>query len=73
MDWIAFIVGLGVIAVIAIIIFLVLSYLFWIWMFIDAVKKRDVMWIVLFVVSALTGFLSGVLATIYYFVEYKKK
>lgn len=65
--------GIGIGLVVLLIISLILGFVFWLWMFIDVLKKRDTLWIVLFVLSALTGFLGGLLATIYYFVEYRKK
>lgn len=65
--------GIGIGLLVLLVILLIAGFVFWLWMFIDVLKKRDTMWIVLFVVSALTGFLSGLLATIYYFVEYRKK
>jgi hypothetical protein len=68
MDIIAFILGLGIF----IIIILVVEYLFWLWMFIDALRKRDILWITLFILSFFTGFLSGVIATLYYVIAYKK-
>ena len=69
MSLVGWILGLGTI----IIILLIISFVFWLIMFIDAVKKRDALWIVLFIFCAFTGFLSGIIATIYYFVAYKRQ
>ncbi len=66
------ILGMGIAAIAFLIILLIVEYVFWLFMFIDAVKKRDTLWIALFAFSFITGFLSGILATIYYFVVYKK-
>ena len=47
--------------------------MFWLWMVIDAIKQRDMFWVVLFVVSFLTGFLGGVLAGVYYVTVYRPR
>jgi hypothetical protein len=67
MNIFAWILGLGAV----VIILLIISYVFWLLMFIDAVKKRDILWIFLFIFCFFTGFLSGIIATIYYFVAYR--
>jgi hypothetical protein len=64
--------GVGAVVLVLIIILLIAGYIFWLWMFIDALKKRDTLWIVLFIFCFFTGFLGGLIATIYWFVEYKK-
>ncbi|MFH0817638.1 MAG: hypothetical protein V1909_03305 [Candidatus Micrarchaeota archaeon] len=69
MDIEAAICGLGI----GVIILIVLSYLFWLWMFIEALKKRDTLWIALFIIAFLTGFLSWLVPLLYYFIEYRKK
>ncbi len=66
------ILGISLAVIAILIIILIIEYVFWLFMLIDAIKKRDVLWICLFAFSFITGFLSGVLALIYYFVEYKK-
>ena len=68
MGFIEIILGLGFF----IIILIILSYIFWLVMFIDALKRRDILWIILFIFCFFTGFLSGIIAIIYYFVAYKK-
>ena len=68
MGLLAIILGMGLV----VIILLILGYLFWLWMIIDALKKRDTLWIALFIVSFFTGFLSGIIATLYYIIVYKK-
>ncbi|NOZ80791.1 MAG: hypothetical protein GXP63_03900 [DPANN group archaeon] len=67
MSLIAWLASFGII----IVILIILGYIFWLVMFIDALKRRDTLWILLFVLSFFTGFLNGILATIYYFVVYK--
>jgi hypothetical protein len=69
MSFISFILSLGVF----VLILLFLSAIFWMFMFIDALKRRDILWIVLFIFCFFTGFLSGVIAIIYFFVVYKAK
>lgn len=54
------------------IILMLIGFMFWMWMFIDALKKRDMMWVALFVVSLMTGALSGLVAGLYYLIVYKK-
>lgn len=51
----------------------ILGFIFWLWMFIDALKHRDILWIVLFVFCFFTGFLQGIIAIIYYFVVYRNR
>ena len=69
MGIIGWIIGMGAV----IIILTIIGYIFWLFMFIDALKRRDTLWILLFILSFFTGFLSGILATIYYFVIYKSQ
>jgi hypothetical protein len=68
MDFLAAILGLGAF----VLIILVIGYIFWLWMFIDCLKKRDILWITLFIFCFFTGFLSGLIATLYYYIVYKK-
>lgn len=68
MGIIAAILGMGMFFVFLII----LGYIFWLCMFIDALRRRDVLWIVLFIFCFFTGFLSGIIALIYYFVAYNR-
>jgi hypothetical protein len=68
MDLLAAILGLGTF----VLIILVIGYIFWLWMFIDALKKRDILWIALFIFCFFTGFLSGLIATLYYYIVYRK-
>lgn len=68
MGLLGFILGMGSVMMIV----LILSYVFWLFMFVDALKKRDILWIALFAFSFFTGFLSGILAALYYFIVYKK-
>jgi hypothetical protein len=65
--------GVGIGLVVLLVVLLIAGFIFWLWMFIDALKKRDTLWIALFIFSFLTGFLGGLMATIYYFVVYTKK
>lgn len=63
----------GLAGVILLLVFLsIAAWVFWIVMFIDALKHRDTLWIVLFILSFFTGFLSAVLSTIYFFLEYRR-
>ncbi|MBI5798086.1 hypothetical protein HZA98_04250 [Candidatus Woesearchaeota archaeon] len=50
----------------------VLTLIFWIWMFADAIKKKDTAWIILLIIALFTGFFALVFALIYYFTLYKK-
>ena len=54
-------------------ILILIGYLFWVWMFMDALAHRDVMWIVLFAFSFFTGFLPGVIAAVYYTTVYRRE
>lgn len=72
MGLIETILGLGIFFVVVLIILAVLSYVFWLVMFIDALKRRDMLWIALFIFCALTGVLSGIIAAVYYWEVYKK-
>lgn len=63
--------GMSMFLLVLILVLVVLSYIFWVVMFVDALKKRDLLWIALFIFSFFTGFLSGLLALIYYFAEYR--
>ncbi|HIH14975.1 MAG TPA: hypothetical protein HA360_00395 [Nanoarchaeota archaeon] len=49
-----------------------LLFLFWLWMFIEALKKRDTMWIILFLVGLFTMMFGWIFALLYYFLEYEK-
>lgn len=70
MSLLAWILGLGALLIILLIL-LIISFVFWLVMLLDAVKRKDTGWIILFVFCAITGVLSGIIATIYYFVAYK--
>ena len=50
----------------------ILLFVFWLWMFIEALKKRDTLWIILFLVGILTGIFGLLFALFYYFLEYEK-
>ena len=58
---------------ILLLIVLIIGYVFWVWMFIDALTRRDTLWIALFIISFLTGFLPGIMASVYYYTVYKKE
>ncbi|MBT3406659.1 hypothetical protein HN419_05850 [Candidatus Woesearchaeota archaeon] len=62
-----------VILVILLITTLVASYLFGIYMLIDACKKGLMEWIILFVIFFISGYGLGLIAMIYYFAVYRKK
>jgi len=47
-------------------------FIFWLWMFIEALKRRDILWIVLLLVGLFTMF-SWFFALLYYLLEYTKK
>lgn len=53
-------------------VLLIFSYIFWLVMLIDAVKQKDVPWMVAFVLCAFTGLLSVIVSSIYFIVSYKK-
>lgn len=53
-------------------VLLIFSYIFWLVMIIDAVKQKDIPWIVAFVLCAFTGFLSVIVSAIYYISAYKR-
>jgi hypothetical protein len=53
------------------IVLAVVSFLFWLNMLTDALKKRDVLWISLLVAGFLSGVLSGLFSTLYYEIMYK--
>ena len=55
------------IGLVLIILLLIWGYVFSIWMFIDALEKRDILWITLFVISFFTGILPSILSTVYYY------
>jgi len=50
----------------------ILLFIFWLWMFIEALKKRDTLWIILFLVGVITGIFGLLFALLYYFLEYEK-
>ena len=49
----------------------ILLFVFWLWMFIEALKKRDVLWIILFLVGIWTVLFGLLFALLYYFLEYE--
>ncbi len=53
-------------------IFLVL-FIFWLWMFIEVLKKRDILWIVLLLIGLCTIIFGWFFALLYYFLEYDKR
>lgn len=66
------ILGLGIGIVLLIIVLALACYLFWLWMFIDALARRDTLWIALFIVCFFVAGLSGIIAFVYYITVYKK-
>ncbi|MBI4450586.1 hypothetical protein HY642_01300 [Candidatus Woesearchaeota archaeon] len=52
-------------------ILLLIGYVFWLRMFVDAMKQRDTQWIMLFALSFFTGLLPGVIAAVYYAEVYR--
>lgn len=52
---------------------IILSYGFWLWMFIHAVKQRKTAWIILLLISLIKWFLPGITALIYFFAVYLRK
>ena len=54
-------------------IILLIGLLFWAWMFHDALKTRDTLWIILFIFCFLTGVGQSIIAIVYYFLVYRVK
>lgn len=65
--------GLGLYFMLLFFVIGLLLFIFWLWMFIEAIKNRNMLWIILLVVGIFTGILGIVFAVVYYFMEYKKK
>jgi hypothetical protein len=63
-------IGLLIFMVLFFIVFEVVSFIFWLNMLTDALKKRDALWIALLVVGFFSGVLSGLFAAIYYEIMY---
>ncbi len=58
-------------AAVSFVILEIASLYFWLAMLIDALKKKDTMWIALLIVGFLTGALCGLLAVLYYELMYR--
>lgn len=66
------ILGLGALFLILLVLFIIITLIFWIAMFINAIQTKKWGWVALFVITLFCGF--GLLvAIIYYFVEHRKK
>jgi hypothetical protein len=65
--------GLGIGLVVLLLVSIIANFVFWLWMLVDALRKRDTLWIALLIFSFFTGFLSGLMATVYWFVVYRKR
>lgn len=69
--------SLGIILFIILFLLLLIPislFILWVWMFIDAIKRNEEMWIILFILGMLFAALPGwVVAVLYYFMVYKKK
>jgi fructose-specific phosphotransferase system IIC component len=63
-------VGLITLMIVLLIVFEVISFIFWLNMLTDALKKRDTLWIALLIVGFLSGVLSGLFAALYYEIMY---
>ncbi|MSR85882.1 hypothetical protein EXS74_00635 [Candidatus Woesearchaeota archaeon] len=64
--------GLGFGWMLVILLFFLAVFIFWLWMFIEALKKRDTLWIVLLLIGLCTMF-AWFFALLYYLLEYTKK
>lgn len=65
--------GLGFFWMLALFTLGILLFVFWIWMLIEALKKRDVLWIALLTIGIFTGIFGLLFALLYYLLEYSKK
>ena len=69
----SFFLGIGMYWMFTFFILALLALLLWLWMLVEALKRRDVLWIVLLLFSLFTGFLVPLFAFLYYLLEYEKR
>ena len=53
-------------------VLLLIGYVFWVRMAIDAVRQGDTLWMTLFAFSFFTGYLPGIVALAYYYRVYHR-